>query len=961
MTDSIITINYDNNSININDGTLKETIPICFTYGGKYKYLGLFEVLLSKLYPYEIGKTFSFDNNPPFSNPNEWTSKYVKDLNKILPDYLQIEGTNTFSFTKEINNHKLQISVISEKAKSRENRMTFSMWLHGIDWDQKNELNAGTIREVSIIKKDKEPNKDGIFWNYEAIKNKISDFRTETFDESLLTPIGTQKLNLHEYVSKKLFSIPNNRICIVEGQGGAGKTTSIKYAIDKLNQEGHTAVLVYSYELSLRGLKVSDYIADQYIDGIDGQTTSNKKAVLDLAEKSNHKSRTIVFIDGIDELSEAYYKDNICKDIKDMLKVCSKNLYFVISTRQNRAIIELLTSRSDTQPIIVKTNSIELKDYGVGEKYQTLLKKYPQFKTPLFISMIRGLSNINNSSVTNDYGHSQAKQITNKTELFDAWMDLRTTHSKKLGIEPYYYTHLLTLTAHESLRQYMKNNDRTLPRSFFEKENIYRLLKDNRGQTRHLIRLSGDEEELISILMSTGLITTTDHDHYMFANMEYMLYLAGYYSSLIFVDATKERRHNMIETLITDSIEGSNPDFNLALVSYPEFTFNRIMDLYRKKECKLSVNEKKAMLRLGLAVGYEKTRDVDENIRILMDWYRQNCDHKPESAAIIWQFNATLYSMMTKGNLNPLGIEKHLNYITNCFNWMIDYFAPKADEYITENVIPFDYYERILGNLGAVEIEYARYYKVCNSIEDSERHKLIKEKLIKAIHYHNESYMRRRDMTAESEEDSKILSAGLARNIIGMSTDLFYMSSYLLNENDDYRANLLFISIFGGDTPFGIHVPGYIEALRLQGSYKIEGNIWKRGSKKIIRESEPCVIFRRMAGGCKNIIALVGDTFNDVNILQLFYDCISYAADDLYLVCTVRGKYSESKMEFYRDEIRNFVIDIKDKYLPLLELYKNDTKTLEVKERMEPVLQIYNESHYANVKMDSKHYRLLNY
>ena len=961
-----ICLNYDAKTISIEDEknavieiSVKKQLcggKVIFKNGASL-YIGLMEVLLNEMYPFKRGQTLSFERFPSNESPStERLSKFVSDLNCVLPDFLKIRGTSSLSFNSTINNRAIYVSVIAQKKASIEDRTRFGDRLISVDWESKNLK----IQEDHSSKHDftkQGPHESKSSWNFETLNAAMSDYKREDFDEKLLIPISPYGVNLYDYIIRTFVPHSDHKICIVEGEGGAGKTTSIKYSADRLSANGHTAVIVYANQLQILEQSICSYIADKYIS--DYRNT-RRETVIDLIREASHKNRVFIFIDGVDELPSKYYKELIGDDIGALSSVITDNLYFIISTRQRKAFIEQCDL--DGKVIAAFAGRVDLDSLDLNDCYKELLVNYPQFRTPLFISMIKSIMNMSKSSyeaVLSHYGHSKAVRIMNKTQLFDTWMELRTSHAAELGVKPYYYTHLLTLTAYESLKKYIVNGDRTIPRKFFDIDNISQLLEKLGGKTRNSIDVGFSSEKLIKVFLGTGLLVTNDNEVYMFSNMEYLLYLAGFFVSLLFVHETKSHRLSRIEFLTGISIEKTNP--NLALVSYPEFAFNRIMDAVRNNKCQIDDDQRQALLSLGLAIGYEKVRDVDENLQVLMNWFMKNCCIDPESARMAWRFNGPLYNMITKWRTNPENAENQLKYIWKSYDWLSVYLARFEDMNNDEWSLPIDYRANILGNKGAVEQEYAKYYyrvKEEGKTPDSQK---IETHLIKALNYHNEAYTLRKTLVSQKECCPSVIMTGIARNIISISTDLYYMASYIESLDIDSRTELLRIGMFGGQGPNGIDIPGYKDALSLQGTFNTETLSWERNWDIELRECEPCLIFRRMAGNCECLYYLIKDKRNKTHVINPLFRFLMLAADDLKMSCQDDQGFSESRLEFFRPEINAFVLDINKKFLCVIKEQRENSMIEDVMDKIEMVLKIYNELHHTTVKLHRQRFKLRNY
>ena len=88
---------------------------------------------------------------------------------------------------------------------------------------------------------------------------------------------------------------------------------------------------------------------------------------------------------------------------------------------------------------------------------------------------------------------------------------------------------------------------------------------------------------------------------------------------------------------------------------------------------------------------------------------------------------------------------------------------------------------------------------------------------------------------------------------------------------------------------------------------------------------------------------------------------LSYAVDDLVLLCQDNNGYSESWLEFYRPEINDFVKDIGEKFLKMISKYSAESESEFLTDKLEMVIEIYNALHYTNVKIDRRKHTLKNY
>lgn len=956
-------LNYDSKSISIEDenGLSLEILVKKQSVGGKtifkngaYLYIGLLETLLINTYPYKRGSTFVIDSFPS----TERISKFVSDLNCVLPGFLKITGTSSLTLNHEIEKRLISVSVTASKLSSIDNRSRFGDLLSSFNWEQKNKEIEAFYSGTSPKKAEPMVETD-MTWDTETLKVISSDYNREGFDKKLLMPISPYGIDLYNYVQRTLTSQTEKRICVLEGTGGIGKTTSIKYTASKLSEKGHIAVIIYANQLQKKEQSVCSYISERFIL-FQKTKRKGREPVIDIVSLASHEHKVYIFIDGVDELPSKYYKDLIGDDINALCECVTDNLFFVVSTRQRNAFIEQCDI--EKRSIVAFSGYIDLNTIELGKQYKELLVNYPQFRTPLFISMIRSLMDmvvLDESGNLFDYGYSETKRIINKTQLFDAWMELRTSHAEKMGIKPYYYTHLLTLTAYDSLKKYIRNGDRNIDRGYFETDRLSRRLERFGGKIRSSIDIGFDTDKLIKMFLGTGLLKTSDNEHYMFSNMEYMLYLAGFFVSLLFVHETKHSRLARIAFLTQVSVEKTNP--NLALVSYPEFAFNRIMDSVRNNKCKIDNDEKLALLKLGLAIGYEKVRDVDENLRILMSWFKDTCKRDLESVSIAWRFNSPLYNMITKWKTNPKSAEQLLQHISSYYDWLSEYLGSDKQLYIDQQALPIDYEATVFGNRGAVEQEFAKYIHQ----ETKEDRSIAREKqrlhLINALNYHKKAYLYRTELLKNKKNKTSIVLTGLARNIISLSTDLFYLSSYIDDVDLASRAELLLIGLYGGKGPKGLEIPGYVKALNLQGKFVCDDFSWTRNMELDLRECEPCVIFRRMSGNCYSLYKLVGCKYIEIDVISSLFKFIMLASYDLYTSCVDGEKYSESRLEFFRPEINSFVLDINDKFLKVIKEQEKIYDVEAVSDKIELVLEIYNALHHTAVKLDRVRYKLRNY
>lgn len=947
-----ICLNYDSNIITINSDKENINIPISkknspvgkkIFKNGAYWYIGLLEYLLFEMYPAEVGKTLS----PRLSGFSENHSKLVSDLNCVLPDFLKINGTRAFNFMPEINNKIIHVEVIASKEKSKENRNIVDKSLSGINWEQKNRK-IDELYNISDISNN--ISETEISWDEEELISSFHGYKTERFDKSLLTPIKPYGRNLHEYIHQTLISHTRSRICMLVGEGGFGKTTSIRYSAEKLYAEGHIPIIVCANELQKEEQEFITYIAKRYTKG----TKVSREKSMELMEHASHKQKLFVFIDGVDELPAKYYKQLIGHDICVLKDRIPNNLYFIISTRQSASAFARSVDIIETEIIVAEAGNIDLTKTDLDDNYKALLANYPQFKTPLFISTIKSImSDAPKQDADNDYGYLEKNNITNKTQLFDAWITLRATHADKLGMDSNYYTYVLTLIAYESLMKYMNNGDLMIPRKEFDVESISQKLEMLGGRIRSKIDLGYSTDSLIKAILGTGLIETADNEFYKFVNMEYLLYLAAYYVSLLFIQKPEDQAR-IIDVLLSISSDENN--HNLSLVSYPEFAFNRIMDYVQTHKAEFDDNKKGKLLELGLAIGSDKTRDVDDNLYFLMDWFKEKCDYSTDSAGMAWRFHWPLYNMIAKWRFNPKEAEDQLSKISGMLDWLSDYLGQ------CENAsLPIDYEANLLGNKGAVEQEFAK----CESKKGNNRNNsVVSEHLMNALTFHNKAFLKRQSLAKQAEYDKRMIT-GLARNTISLSTDIYYLSQ--IDEYEEkYRAQLLFIGLYGGEGPHNITIPGFKHALDLQGSFDVDSFKWYPNKNSELSNCEPCLIFRRMAGNCCDLYKLVGAHYGETDVVKSFLGFFSLAANELSGYCAKDENKAEINLELFRKEISDFVEDISHKFLELLrELRKTNRVDEDVLDDaqydIKAVLEAYNKLHNAMVRLDKRKLILKNF
>ncbi len=967
-----IYLNYDGPTLTVDDGE-NEPEPIAikrqkidgydaFKYGAGY-YLGLIECMLVNCYPHTFGKSITLENTYAKDN----ASRFPKSLNLVLPDYLKINGTNTFSFNREINDYLIQVEVTCTcGTRVSDQRDVIKSLFDGINWEERNKENErwyirthNIDTDVSVNIQSKE-NINCTRWEEEKIKKAINEIRPEDIDYALIPKVENEDCTLAEYINRKCIKRWGvNRICIVRGENGYGKTFSMYNAAQSIDDEGHIALFVQAYKLKEYEQSLSRYILNKYI-GASLSDISGREAIRMLIANSSKNKKIFIMIDGLDELPYRHYKELIAEDLKVLFHE-SETVYFVFSTRNSNTFIE--KGEIDLPYTELDLMRINPEETNLNDNIKEQLKEYPLLCTPIIISVFKRIENGFEDDAKRGlvmYGGDieDVSELKNKTDVFEVWIRMLALHAERVGKRGYIYTHLLTYAAYNCFEFYRKNEERyDMERDFFRHASFSDGLEDlGIYESRNFI-YPDSIEELIRMFQDTGLMKIIEKgEKVAFNNIEYMIYLAAEFEMLRFKSANTNNRIKLLDEIIC-FIERES-DVRFRALPYALHFFNLVSKKYFSGEMKLKNKEVSKLMLIGLEIGYERTYDVQDNIKKLIVWFKQNNNDIRQSDKVLWckliyNINAVTHNMTVQWHSleNP---EELLNYVEGQFKWLKRFYDNNENwfkEGIKAGVLPIDFREMIIGNIGAVNQEYAKYYR--NRKKDS-GHSIIDAHMQKSVEHHMLAYKNRLKML-ENGIGEKRIEIGVSRSIISLSTDHFYLGLFH-DVSDLEKKNQYFgYAIYGKENEHGIVIPGYVDALNLQGIFSyddVSNNMsWEKRSEESLYECEPFMIFRRMAGCYYEKMKLKKTV--EASVMSNIIQSLHFASSELLKDCMIEGKLSTELLNKYKNEINAFKNDLEKKYIGLLlnvDLGEKERHLL--LESFERIIKLYNRINNSNITLN---------
>lgn len=226
-----------------------------------------------------------------------------------------------------------------------------------------------------------------------------------------------------EWIQGQDYKKPEERICIVTGEAGCGKTVVMSDVLNKLEQQGIPTI----------GLK-SDYLFDINDTDIDKALNLNGASLIQMVEESSRKGLTVLIIDQIDALSLSLtFKRKPLAEVQRVIAYLSHydNVRLVLSCREydykserafyryngSHQIIVRNLSRTDVDSVLADFNIVE---GGIKEE------EYCFLENPMNLSLYCRLKK---------EGHRKLKAT--QSSVYDAyWQQVLIADAQKRGIEP---------------------------------------------------------------------------------------------------------------------------------------------------------------------------------------------------------------------------------------------------------------------------------------------------------------------------------------------------------------------------------------------------------------------------------------------------------------------------------------------------------------------------------------------
>lgn len=225
------------------------------------------------------------------------------------------------------------------------------------------------------------------------------------------------------WVQGKDYKKPEERICIVTGEAGSGKTVVLADVLNKLEQQ----------DIPTIGLK-SDYLFDTNDTDIDKALNLNGTSLIQIIEESARKGLTVLIIDQIDALSLSLtFKRKPLAEVQRVITELSRNdnVRIVLSCREydykserafyryngSHQIIVRNLSKTDVDRVLADFNIYEV---GLQEE------EYRFLENPMNLSLYCRIRK-------NDDSKFKATQST----VYDAyWQQVLIADAREKGIEP---------------------------------------------------------------------------------------------------------------------------------------------------------------------------------------------------------------------------------------------------------------------------------------------------------------------------------------------------------------------------------------------------------------------------------------------------------------------------------------------------------------------------------------------
>lgn len=168
----------------------------------------------------------------------------------------------------------------------------------------------------------------------------------------------------------------------------------------------------------------------------------------------------------------------------------------------------------------------------------------------------------------------------------------------------------------------------------------------------------------------------------------------------------------------------------------------------------------------------------------------------------------------------------------------------------------------------------------------------------------------------ENGIEEKHIEIGISRSIISLSTDHFYLGLFHDVSDLEKKSQYFDYAIYGKENEHGITIPGYVDALNLQGIFSyddVSNNMsWEKRSEESLYECEPFMIFRRMAGCYFEKMKLKQAI--EARVMSNIIQSLHFASSELLKDCMIEGKLSTELLNKYINEINAFKNDLEKIY-----------------------------------------------